>query len=166
MTPAPRDAARSAALSRDAEGYDLVYVRSTQWDAARTRTASLLQLDFEFEGSSLTLEAARARRRAVDRHGTTALIVPERYRTAAIALAEAARLAAAAARQIEPGLRPEPPRFHADHPMYFTFVVPLAEVERGLAGPDAGLLVSVDKCDGHIWTDDEMREYFELIGPR
>jgi len=166
VTPAPRDAARSAALSRDAEGYDLVYVRSTQWDAARTRTASLLQLDFEFEGSSLTLEAARARRRAVDRHGTTALIVPERYRTAGTALADAARLAAAAARRTEPGLRPEPPRFHADHPMFFTFAVPVAGAERAPAGPDPGLLVSVDKCDGHIWTEREMSEYFDLIGPR
>lgn len=162
MTPAPRDAASSL----DAAGYDLVYVRARQWDAARPRTDSLLQLDFEFEGSSLSLEAARARRRAVDRHGTTALIVPERYRTAGTALADAARLAAAAARRTEPGLRPEPPRFHADHPMFFTFAVPVAGAERAPAGPDPGLLVSVDKCDGHIWTEREMSEYFDLIGPR
>ncbi len=162
MVPAPRNTAPSL----DAAGYDLVYVRARPWDATRPRTASLLQLDFEFEGSSLSLEAARARRRAVDRHGTTALIVPERYRTAGTALGEAARLAAAAARRMEPGLRPEPPRFHADHPMFFTFVVPVAGPERVPAGPDAGLLVSVDKCDGHIWTEPEMSEYFDLIGPR
>ena len=166
MTPAPHDASPSAAPSREAEGYDLVHVRARRWDPARPRTASLLQLDFEFEGSSLSLEAARARRRAVDRHGTTALIIPERYRTAGTALAEAARLAADAARRIEPGLRPEPPRFHADHPMYFTFVIPVAGAERAPAGPDAGLLVSVDKCDSHVWTEQEMREYSDLIGPR
>jgi hypothetical protein len=162
VTPAPRD----SAPAHDSPGYDLVYVRARPWDAVRPRTASLLQLDFEFEGSSLSLEAARARRRAVDRYGTTALIVPERYRSARTALAEAARLAAAAARRTEPGLRPEAPRFHADHPMFFTFVVPGAGAERAPAGPDEGVLVSVDKCDGHIWTDGEMREYFDLIGPR
>ena len=162
MVPAPRDAAPSP----DSAGYDLVYVRARHWDAARPRTASLLQLDFEFEGSSLSLEAARARRRAVDRHGTTALIVPERYRTAGTALSDAARLAAAAARRSQPGLRPDAPRFHADHPMFFTFVVPVAGAERAPAGPDTGLLVSVDKCDGHIWTEREMSDYFDLIGPR
>lgn len=162
MTPAPRD----AVPAREFAAYDLVYVRARRWDAARPRTASLLQLDFEFEGSSLSLDAARARRRAIDRYGTTALIVPERYRNAGTALAEAARLAAAAARRTEPGLRPVPPRFLADHPMFFTFVIPGAGAESAPAGPDGGLLVSVDKCDGHIWSEGEMREYFDLIGPR
>jgi len=146
--------------------YDLVYVRARRWDPGRPRTASLLQLDFEFEGSSLSLEAARGRRRAVDRHGTTALIVPERYRAAGLALADAARLAAESARRAEPELHPEPPRFHADHPMFFTFVVPFAGAGGTPAGPDTGLLVSVDKGDGHIWTDQEMGDYFDLIGPR
>ena len=50
--------------------------------------------------------------------------------------------------------------------MFFTFVVPVAGAERAPAGPDTGLLVSVDKCDGHIWTEREMSEYFDLIGPR
>jgi hypothetical protein len=152
------------APSHDDAQYDLVHVRPRRWEAGRPRTASLLQLDFEFEGSSLSLEAARARRRAVDRLGITALIVPARYRTAGISLADAAQRAADAARQAGPELHPQPPRFHADHPMFFTFLVPAGVPEGSTARSASGLLVNVDKCDGHIWSDQEMDEHFTLIG--
>jgi hypothetical protein len=146
--------------------YDLVHVRPRPWQDGQPRTASLLQLDFDFAGSALPLDEARAQRRAHDRHGITTLIVPARYRTAEVTLADATRAAWAAARAAGPGPRPEPPRFHADHPMFFTFLVPAAEPEAAAAGSGPGLLVSVDKCDGHIWSDEEMGEFFALVGPR
>jgi hypothetical protein len=151
---------------QDHTEYDLVHVRAGPWRADRPRTASLLQLDFEFEGASLDLEAARERRRAVDRHGITALIVPARYRTARTGLDDAMRRATDAARAAGAELRSEPTRFHSDHPMYFTFLVPASEPEGPASSALGGLLVSVDKCDGHIWTEQEMRAYFELIGSR
>jgi hypothetical protein len=49
--------------------------------------------------------------------------------------------------------------------MFFTFLVPAAEPE-GTAPGTPGLLISVDKCDGHIWSDEEMAGLFALIGPR
>jgi hypothetical protein len=159
-----------AAPTRDADQYDLVHVRAHRWTDGLPRTASLLQLDFEFEGRSLSLDAARARRHAVDRHGITGLIVPARYRTAGIRLEDAARRAAEAARAegVDPG--PTTPLLHADHPMYFTFRVPSVEgtgsVAGSASGAVSGLVVSVDKCDGHIWSDAEMSAYFGLIGPR
>lgn len=156
-----------AASRNDADArYDLVHVRPRPWDAGRIRTASLLQLDFEFAGSSLSLEAARAQRSAHDRHGISTLIVPARYGAAAIGVAQAALHAAAAIRTRGKGVRPEIPRLHADHPMFFTFQ--LAGVEpKGPANRSVpGLLVSVDKCDGHIWSAREMVDYFALIGPR
>ena len=152
--------------------YDLVHVRPRGWEAGRIRTASLLQLDFEFAGSSLSLEAARAQRRAHDRHGISTLIVPARYGAAAIGVAEAAIRAVQAAPATKPGVRPEMPRLHADHPMFFTFQLPAVEPKlpggRRRRSPHLGkeLLFSVDKCDGHIWSTEEMGEFFALIGPR
>jgi len=155
----------AAAPHRDTP-YDLVHVRAGPWDAGRPRTASLLQLDFEFEGSSLPLESARARRRAVDRHGITALIVPARYRSAETSLDDAEQVALEAARAAGIEVRPEPLRFQADHPMFFTFLIPASEPDVSAAWSVSGLLVSVDKCDGHVWTDQEMSAYFDLVGPR
>ncbi len=151
----------------DTPRYDLVHARPRPWEDGCPRTASLLQLDFDFAGSSLPLETARDQRRAHDRHGITTLIVPVRYRTPTITLADATDRAWAAARAAGPEPRPDPPRFHADHPMFFTFLVPAAEPQGPSPGGAAsGLLVSVDKCDGHIWSDEEMNEYFALVGPR
>jgi hypothetical protein len=149
----------------DSDRYDLVHVRPSPWEDGRPRTASLLQLDFDFAGSSLALDDARAQRRAHDRHGITTLIIPVRYREPEVTLSAAAERAWEAARAAGPDPRPDPPRFHADHPMYFTFLVPAAEPE-GTGPGGAGLLVSVDKCDGHVWSDEEMSAYFALVGPR
>ncbi len=149
----------------DAARYDLVHVRPRPWESDRPRTASLVQLDFDFTGSSLALDAARAQRRAHDRHGITTLIIPVRYRAPALTLGEAAERASEAARAAGNGPRPDPPRFQADHPMYFTFLIPAVEPD-GPGSGSGGLPVSVDKCDGHIWSDEEMAEYFALVGPR
>jgi hypothetical protein len=146
--------------------YDLVHVRPRPWEAGRIRTASLLQLDFEFAGSSLSLDAARAQRRAHDRHGISTLIVPARYGAAAIGVAEAALRAAEAAPATGQRVRPEMPRLQADHPMFFTFQISTADPDGRAAESASGLLVNVDKCDGHIWSAEELGEYFALIGPR
>jgi hypothetical protein len=156
----------TAAASPDNARYDLVHVRPSPWAAGRIRTASLLQLDFEFAGSSLSLDAARAQRRAHDRHGISTLIVPARYGAAAIGVAEAAVRAGQAAPAPGPGARPEMPRLHADHPMFFTFQISAVEPDASTAGAAAMFLVNVDKCDGHIWNAEELGEYFALIGPR
>jgi hypothetical protein len=155
-----------AASPRDDARYDLVHVKPRPWDAGRIRTASLLQLDFEFAGSSLSLDAARAQRRAQDRHGISTLIVPARYGAAAIGVAEGALHAAAAIPANAAGVRHEMPRLHADHPMFFTFRLPGIEPEAPGGAAVPGPLVNVDKCDGHIWSAKEMGKYFALIGPR
>ncbi len=155
-----------AAPSPDDARYDLVHVRPRPWEPGRIRTASGLQLDFEFAGSSLSLEAARAQRRAHDRHGISTLIVPARYGAAAIGVAQAALHAAAAMRTTGKGARPEIPRLHADHPMFFTFQLPAVEPEAPATTAAPGRLVNVDKCDGHVWSAKEMADYFALIGPR
>ena len=146
--------------------YDLVHVRPRRWDRGGPRTASVLRLDFEFDGASLPLDTAREQRRALDRHGITALIIPARYRSASLSITEAAMRAAEAARPAGGRARSELPRLHADHPMFFTFLVPAAEGDGPATGLAAGLLIKVDKCDGHIWSDQEADEYFALIGPR
>ena len=156
----------TAAPSPDDTRYDLVHVRPRPWDAGRIRTASLLQLDFEFAGSSLSLDAARAQRRAHDRHGISTLIVPARYGAAAVGVAEAALRAAEAAPATGRRVRPEMPRLQADHPMFFTFQLPGMEPKAPAGKAVSGFLVSVDRCDGHIWSAKEMVDYFALIGPR
>jgi len=156
----------TAAPSPDDARYDLVHVRPRAWEPGRIRTASLLQLDFEFAGSSLSLEAARAQRQAHDRHGISTLIVPARYGAAAIGIAEAALHALAAAPAGSGSGRPEMPRLHADHPMFFTFQIRAADGEAPAAGSVSVRLVNVDKCDGHVWSAEEMSEYFARIGPR
>lgn len=96
--------------------------------------------------------------------------MPARYAGAAIGVAEAALHALAAVRPRAKGVRPEMPRLRADHPMFFTFQISTGEIPAGEAeapaGAAPGLLVNVDKCDGHIWSAEEMAAYFALIGPR
>ncbi len=96
--------------------------------------------------------------------------MPARYAGAAIGVAEAALHALAAVRPRGKGVRPEMPRLQADHPMFFTFQISTGKISTGEAeapaGAASGLLVNVDKCDGHIWSAEEMAAYFALIGPR
>jgi hypothetical protein len=155
--------------------YDLVHVRARPWPE-RPHTAGLLGADFEFLGLALSLEAARARRRALDRHGITIHIVPVRYREEALAPREAVRRAQLAL--ATPGLSrpPGPPRLLAEHPMLYLFEVPDPEVAgspaeagpspTGPAGVASIRLLAVDRCDGHVWTEDEVAAYFTLVGPR
>jgi hypothetical protein len=155
--------------------YDLVHVRARAWSEERPRTAALLELDFDFRGEHLDLEAARSRRRALDRHGISVLIIPARYREPTVTVAEAERRAVEAVgyeeTQDQPG-SPGRPRLHAEHPMFYVFraASPSGEEGDGTAhtggGVSSGRLVSVDRCDGHLWTEEEKGEYFSLIGAR
>ena len=130
------------------------------------RTASLLQLDFEFSGASLDLDAARAQRRALDRHGITVLIVPVRYRIAGTTLQDAE----SQARDALPGGRATTAsgavRLLSDHPMFFTFLAPGAGPDGSSGGLPEGHLVRVDKCDGHVWSRAEMDTHLALVGAR
>jgi hypothetical protein len=148
-------------------GYDLVHLRARPWEPGRARTPALVGVDFEFQGESLSLEAARSRRRALDRHGITVLIVPVRYRQPALTPAEALARARQALEQAgDPDHAPAASRLRlcAEHPMFLTFCAPVP----GRAPGDPGweVRVSVDRCDGHVWTDEEMEERFALMGPR
>ncbi len=133
--------------------YDLVHVRARPW-RGRPCSATLLGSDFEFLGLNLGLDTARARRRALDRHGITVHIVPVRYREASMEPAEGGRRAGLLA------ALPGPVRLLAEHPMFSFYAAggsPEGTTTRGLA---------VDRCDGHVWTDAEMAAYFNLIGRR
>jgi hypothetical protein len=143
--------------------YDLVYVRARPWRGP-PRSAALLASDFEFLGLALTLEAARARRRALDRHGITVHIVPVRYREAALGPGEAERHARPGAEPAGSAPSPGPPRLLAEHPMLYLFEVPGAAGGRGGGTPTR--VVAVDRSDGHVWTDAEMAAYFSLVGRR
>lgn len=155
-------------LSEPGAEYDLVYVRARPWGSDPPRTASLLDLAFEFQGESLSLQIARSRRRSLDRHGITALIVPVRYRDPVLSVIEARRRAEEVARsgrsdrKRSPGA---PSWLLGEHPMFYTFKVPDSGGDRD-GDPTAGAVVAVDRCDGHVWTDQEMDGYFTLIGPR
>jgi hypothetical protein len=50
--------------------------------------------------------------------------------------------------------------------MFFTFQISAVEPDAPAAGSAPAFLVNVDKCDGHIWSAEELGEYFGLIGPR
>lgn len=147
--------------------YDLVHVRARPWAGERPRTAGLVDFEFEFQGESLTLEIARSRRRALERHGITVLIIPVRYREPALSAGEARGRAEQAMRvdAVEDcSRRAGAPRLHAEHPMFFTFLAPDDAAER--AGGSPGRLIAVDRCDGHVWTEEETNAYFALIGAR
>jgi hypothetical protein len=155
-------------LSEPGAEYDLVYVRAHPWGSDPPRTASLLDLAFEFQGESLSLEIARSRRRSLDRHGITALIVPLRYREPALSITEARHRAEEVARSGRSDRKrgdSAQSRLLGEHPMFYTFRVPASGADRD-GDPTAGTVVAVDRCDGHIWTDQEMDAYFTMIGPR
>jgi hypothetical protein len=149
------------------EEYDLVHVRAGSWGAAPPKTASLVRLEFEFLGFALTLASARQRRRALDRHGVSVMVVPVRYRAGDLGDAEIARRgreALEAATAAHPEVRFEPPRLYGDHPMFSTFIAGSPQLEREGRFPP-GLLAAVDRCDGHIWTEAELERYFIATGP-
>jgi hypothetical protein len=141
----------------DDSRYDLVHVRARPW-RERPRSAALLGVDIEFLGLSLSLEAARARRKALDRHGITVHIVPVRYREAALGPGEAGRRARTAGGAAGASSPSGPPRLLAEHPMLYLFEVRAEETSTRV--------VSVDRCDGHLWTDEEVAAYFNLVGRR
>lgn len=152
------------------DGYDLVNVRARPRGAGRPRTEALVELEFDFQGEAVSLETARARRRALDRHGITAHIVPARYRGAGVTLAEAReRAASLLGAPGSPGCGPAPLRLHTVHPMFYVFAAQGAS-ESGAPAPAAPGVrdgrVTVDRCDGHLWTEEESDAYFRLVGPR
>ncbi|HYA00342.1 MAG TPA: hypothetical protein VEK76_08330 [Candidatus Binatia bacterium] len=147
--------------------YDLVHVRTATGAPGHRSGVSLFRFEFEFMGESLSLEDARSRRRSLDRHGITALIVPERYREPALSAGEARSRAEEAVREekkVGRSSRVGGLRLHAEHPMFFTFLAPDAEAKR--AEGSSGRLITVDRCDGHLWSDEETTAYFSLVGPR
>ena len=159
----------SAAAGPEDAAYDLVYVRARPWSDERPRTASLVQLDFEFLGESLPIAAARERRQTLDHHGVSVLIVPRRYRHPAVDPARAASLAEeemAAAWAANPAHELGAPRLYGDHPMYFTFLAVSAPMERAGDTFPPGLLVTIDKFDGHVWTATELSDFLALVATR
>ena len=149
--------------------YDLVYVRARPWSDGQPRTASLVQLDFEFLGESLPIVIARERRQTLDHHGVSVLIVPQRYRDPAIGLDDAGARSEEALREARaenPDLGLGMPRLYGDHPMYYTFLAVSAQMERAGDTFPPGLLVSIDKCDGHVWSEAELSEFVALVAAR
>ena len=144
--------------------YDLVHIRAQPWRSQPPRTAALLDLAFEPMGLSLSLEAARARRQALDRHGITVLVVPVRYRTPKIGPDEARRLAAAFMDGEGKETRRGEPLLIAEHPMYYAFREDAAP--RPAGEPPAVSTVLVDRCDGHVRSAEEEVDLFARIGPR
>lgn len=146
------------------EPYDLVHVRATSWAGGTALTPALVRLDFHFWGLAIPLEAARARRRALDRHGVSVILVPARYRTAAITREEAGARAGEVVREhrlANPERDLEAPRLDAEHPAFYRFLAASSELRRQGRIPP-GLLVSIDRADGHLWADEEMALYHRL----
>jgi hypothetical protein len=112
----------------------------------------------EFAGLELPLAAARERRRGFPRR---AALVPVGYRTPQVS-AEAARERAERVlreRQKDyPSATFEEVRLYASHPMVYTFVTLSPEWQQEGRVP-GGLLCSVDKVDGHVWTAAEQEQY-------
>jgi hypothetical protein len=153
----------------DDTAYDLVYVRARPWPDGRPHTASLVQLDFEFLGESLPIEVARERRQALDHHGVSVLIVPARYRRPAVDLEVAGARSEDAVREAmarDPALDLAAPRLYGDHPMYYTFLAVSERMERAGQTFPPGVLISIDKCDGHVWTAAELNEFLSLVSTR
>src|SRR5207244_6080373 len=115
-------------------------------------------LSGEFAGLALPLEVARQRRRDSSRR--TAL-APARYRRPRISIAEARARATAPLRERQRdylGVTFDEARLYASHPMVYTFATLSPEWQREGRVP-GGLLCSIDKLDGHLWTAAEHERY-------
>ena len=115
-------------------------------------------LSGEFAGLELPLAVARRRRRESPRR--TAL-APARYRRPRISIAEARARATAPLRERQRdylGITFDEVRLHAYHPMVYTFATLSPELQREGRVP-GGLLCSIDKLDGHLWTAAEHDRY-------
>jgi hypothetical protein len=112
----------------------------------------------EFEGLELPLVVAREVRRTSERRKA---LVPSRYRTPRVSLEEARSRA-------ESVLRDRQHRYqdvtfgdveiYAYHPMVYTLVTFSPEWQHEGRVP-GGLICSIDKVDGHVWTTDEQEQY-------
>ena len=115
-------------------------------------------LSGEFAGLALPLEVARQRRRDSSRR---AALAPARYRRPRISVAEARARATALLRERQGdylGVRFGEVRLYAYHPMVYTFATLSPEWQREGRVP-GGLLCSIDKVDGHVWTVAEHDRY-------
>jgi hypothetical protein len=146
------------------EPFDLVHVRAAPWGPQRALTPALIRLQFQFWGLDLPLDTARARRRALDRHGVSVILVPARYRNADLAMADAisrAREAVEAHRTSHPEQILEEPQLYAEHPAFYTFLAMSPDLREQSRIPP-GLLWAIDRADGHVWSDQEMERYHGL----
>ena len=112
----------------------------------------------DFAGLGLPLDAARERRRESSRRMA---LVPSRYRTPGISLEDArdkAELVLRERQRDHPGVTFDDVRLYAHHPMVFTFATLSPQWQREARVP-GGLLCSIDKVDGHVWTESEQEQY-------
>lgn len=88
--------------------------------------------------------------------------VPGRYERPVVSVESAAERALEVltqrARQY-PGLTFGSMRLRSDEVMWFTFIMPCQEWQAEGLIP-GGLLCSIDKVDGHVWTPDEMEAFW------
>jgi hypothetical protein len=117
-----------------------------------------------FAGLDLPLDEARQRRSELP--GRMA-VVPVRYRAPKISIDEAKARAAQALRERGreyPGVTFEEARLYSYHPSVYTFVAFSPEWRQEGRVP-GGLLSSIDKADGHVWTAAEQQEYAQANAP-
>jgi hypothetical protein len=109
----------------------------------------------------LPLDAARARRREM---GRRLALVPARYRQPALSVEESKELA----RPILLGRHREYPdvsfeeiELYAYHPMAYTFITFSTKwrVEGRIPG---GLLCSIDRADGRVWSAEDFERYSDM----
>jgi hypothetical protein len=112
----------------------------------------------EFEGLELPLGVAREAKRTSARRKA---LVPSRYRTPRVSLEEARSQAGTVLRDRQRSYQDVTfgdVELYAYHPMVYTLVTFSPEWQQEGRVP-GGLICSIDKVDGHLWTTDEQEHY-------
>lgn len=135
------------------------YPKSAQFNSTKIKAKDMQPTHLGFLRLDLEREHAETLLRCLQTTGARGSVIKAVYRQPKIVLSEAQLLAEKALQPLQATYYPtyqfESPVLYMEYPMYWTFISVSEQLMQEGHIP-GGILVDVDKIDGHIWQEDEV----------